>query len=101
MKVIIKPKIQIQEFEAIHVDDLQKGQVLTDTEDCKQVISIKEGIKYLVEDSKDNTDKYTSNTHIEIKIEDYIIKTDRGYTVCVYPLIEVTEDVEKAIEILR
>ena len=102
MKVIFK-QLKTQEFEAIKVSELQDGQLLTDTEQCKQIVKIIDNIKYIVEDSKDNNERYTSDTHIEIKLkeDEYIIKTEKGYTVPIYPVMELTEEVERAIEILR
>lgn len=101
MKVIFKPQ-EIVMHEAVEVNDSLVG-ILTDIENLKQeLIKTEEGY-ILKSNEKEKTEIYenTQEMNIFLKEGDFLVKTPSGYKKTVQPVYEVTEEIEKAIGVIK
>ena len=98
MKVIFKPK-KIDIYEAVKITEEMIGTTLTDTPTLKQELVMEDEL-VLKAHEIDSNDVYYSEQDMKIfvKMGDYLIKTDKGYTKPIYPVYELDSKLEKAID---
>ena len=98
MKVIFKPK-KIDTYEAVKITEEMIGTTLTDTPTLKQELCYVDNELVLKAHEIDSNDVYYSEQDMKIfvKVGDYLIKTDKGYTKPIYPVFELDSKLEKVL----
>lgn len=80
-----------------------KEGILVDTPELKQEIIKKDGKLILRSHEVENTDNYNSVLDIDVFLneDDILVKSGKGYTKPIAQFVEITDEEEKAIELIN